>query len=55
MNHEQIVKALNAVRPQALWTLKGDSLEGLIWLDEMQSCPTEFEVESKINELEGGA
>ena len=43
------VKALQALRPNAEWVLRGDELE---WLDTEQSEPTEAEITAKIAELE---
>ena len=40
-----IVEALESLRPGARWSLDGDTYEGLEWLDEIQSKPTEEEVE----------
>ena len=47
-----IVSALEALRPKAQWTLAGDSYANLQWLDEIQTKPTEDEVNAKITELE---
>lgn len=44
-----IVTALQALRPNAEWVLRGDELE---WLDTEQSQPTEAEITAKIAELE---
>ena len=46
-----IVSALEALKPKAQWTLGGDSYAGLQWLDQIQTKPTEQEVEEKIAEL----
>jgi hypothetical protein len=43
------VQALQALRPNAEWALRGDELE---WLDTEQSEPTEAEITAKIAELE---
>mgnify|MGYP003118225664 CR=1 FL=1 len=43
------IKALQALRPNAEWVLRGDELE---WLDTEQSQPTEAEITAKIAELE---
>ena len=47
-----IVGALKALRPNAQWTLGGDSYANLQWLDEIQTKPTEEEVNLKVAELE---
>ena len=44
-----ISKALDILRPNAEWVLRGDELE---WLDTEQSEPTEAEITAKIAELE---
>jgi hypothetical protein len=41
--------ALQSLRPNAQWVLRGDDLE---WLDTEQSEPTEAEITAKIAELE---
>ena len=46
-----IVGALKALRPNAQWTLGGDSYDNLKWLDKSQTKPTEDEVNAKIAEL----
>ncbi len=47
----QIPDALQALRPGAAWVLRGDEWSGLEWLDQVQSCPTEEEVNAKMAEL----
>ena len=47
-----IVSALKVLRPNAQWTLAGDSYANLQWLDEIQTKPTEEEVNLKVAELE---
>jgi len=41
--------AIQALRPNAEWVLRGDQLE---WLDTEQSEPTEAEITAKIADLE---
>ena len=48
-----IPSALQALKPGAQWTLRGDEYSGLEWLDSKQTKPTETEVNSKIAELDG--
>jgi hypothetical protein len=43
------IQAIHALRPNARWSLSGDTLE---WLDTEQSEPTEAEITAKIAELE---
>lgn len=40
--------ALLALRPGAEWTLNGDTYEGLQWLDQVQTKPTEQEIDAEI-------
>lgn len=47
-----IVNALQSLRPKAEWTLRGDTYDGLEWLDETQSQPTEAEVLAEVARLE---
>jgi len=44
----KLTKALNDLRPNAQWSLVGDSYEGLEWLDTAQSKPTFAEIEAAI-------
>jgi hypothetical protein len=47
-----IIDALQNLRPKAEWVLRGDSYDGLEWLDETQSQPTEAEVLAEVALLE---
>ena len=47
-----IVSALKVLRPKAQWTLAGDSYDNLQWFDDIQTKPTEEEVNLKVAELE---
>ena len=47
-----IASALSELKPNAEWTLRGDTYDGLEWLDKNQTKPTEEEVNAKISELE---
>ena len=44
-----IPAALQALKPGAEWTLRGEDYSGLTWLDSSQTKPTETEVNSKIS------
>ena len=46
-----IPHALQALKPGAEWTLRGDDYTGLEWLDSGQQ-PSKEEVEAKIKELD---
>ena len=47
-----IPAALQVLKPGAQWTLRGDDISGLEWLDSNQTQQTETEVNSKISELD---
>ena len=47
-----IPEALQALKPKALWTLRGKEYSGLEWQDSNQTKPTATEVNSKISELD---
>ena len=47
-----IPEALQALKPEAEWVLRGNDYSGLEWLDSSQTKPTETEVNSKISELD---
>lgn len=50
-----IIDALQALRPGAEWVLRGDTYDGLEWLDIIQTKPTEQEVNDEIAVLEAQA
>jgi len=47
-----IAKALISLRPNALWVLNGDTYNGLEWLDQSQTKPTEAEVNAEVARLQ---
>jgi hypothetical protein len=47
-----IPSALQSLKPEAEWVLRGTEYSGLEWLDSGQTKPTETEVNSKISELD---
>jgi hypothetical protein len=47
-----IVSALNSLRPGAAWTLNGDTLDGLTWLDAGQTRPTDSEILAEAARLQ---
>ena len=47
-----IAEAVAALKPGATWSLNGDDISGLEWLDSKQTQPTETEIYSKISELD---
>jgi hypothetical protein len=46
-----IHKVLPIIRPEAKWVARGDEYEGLEWLDETQTKPTEDEINQEIERL----
>ena len=44
-------QAIEILRPNAKWTLRGDSLDQLEWLDTEQTQPTQEEINAKESEL----
>jgi hypothetical protein len=46
-----ISNALLELRPDATWSLNGETYEGLNWTDTEQTKPTKQEVENKVAEL----
>jgi hypothetical protein len=46
-----ITKALQSLRPATNWSLNGNTYDGLEWLDETQSKPTEDEIAQEIERL----
>ena len=47
-----IPDALQALKPKALWTLRGKEYSGLEWQDSNQTKPTATEVTNKITALD---
>ena len=47
----RVSDALVALRPGAEWNITGNVYEGIEWLDENQSLPTEEQVTAKMKEL----
>ena len=48
MRIPHITSALSELKPNAEWTLRGDTYAGLEWLDKNQTKPTEEEINTKI-------
>ena len=46
-----IASALSELKPNAEWTLRGDTYADLEWLDKNQTKPTEEQVTAKIAEI----
>ena len=49
---KDIAKAIISLRPNAKWSLDGDTYEGLVWLDAEETKPTEEEVNVECARLE---
>jgi hypothetical protein len=47
-----IDKALFSLKPNAKWILRGDSYDGIEWLDEEYSKPTEQEIATEMARLQ---
>ncbi len=47
-----IDKAIISLRPNSNWVLRGDSYNGLEWLDQSQTKPTEAEINAEIIRLQ---
>lgn len=48
MPAREITNALLQLRPGARWKLDGDVYAGLTWLDQVQTKPTEAEVDAMV-------
>jgi hypothetical protein len=46
-----IVDAILTLKPNAQWVLKGNEYTGLEWLDDVQTKPTEEEINTEIERL----
>jgi hypothetical protein len=47
-----IDKALLTLRPGAAWSLDGNTYEGLVWMDTVQSCPSQEEINTEVLRLQ---
>jgi hypothetical protein len=47
-----IPAALQSLKPGAQWVLRGDVYSGLEWLDAVEACPTEEEVQAERDRLQ---
>jgi hypothetical protein len=48
MTLNNIIIALQTLRPGAQWVLQGQDLSGLTWLDTIQTQPTNDEIIAQI-------
>lgn len=47
-----ITSALHSLRPNSLWVVRGDTFDGIEWLDTEQTCPSEEEIADEILRLQ---
>jgi len=47
------IKSLMELVPGTEWQMSGNTYEGLTWLDENTTKPTQEDLEAKVTELEG--
>lgn len=47
----EIGNALQSLRPRAAWALRGNTLDGLEWLDTIQTRPTDAEILATITAM----
>lgn len=48
MNNQQITKAILYIRPNAEFSVRGETLDGIEWLDDKQAKPTDDEILAAI-------
>jgi hypothetical protein len=48
MNYKDISNALAVLTPKAHWVLQGNDLTGLVWLDTVQTRPTDDQINVAI-------
>ena len=46
-----LVEALLSLKPNSQWTIQGEEVSGLTWLDENSEKPSDEELQTKIAEL----
>ena len=44
-------KAIQSIRPNSVWILRGDDYAGIEWLDTQQTKPTEQELKTECDRL----
>ena len=47
-----IPAALSSLRPSSAWSHNGTEYSGITWMDPVNSCPTEQEVQDEIDRLQ---
>jgi hypothetical protein len=48
----KIINALNSLRPNALWILRGTEYSEIDWKDSTQTKPTQEEIDAEITRLQ---
>jgi hypothetical protein len=48
MDNKSIALALQSLTPGAQWSLMGDTVDGLTWLDQVQTQPTLDQINAAI-------
>lgn len=48
MTQFEIIDALSVLRPNALWSVRGNTYASIIWNDKVQSKPSEQELNDQI-------
>ncbi len=49
MTHDQIIKAITSLRPNAEWTLVGDDYENINWISTDSTKPTLAQIQKEID------
>jgi hypothetical protein len=51
IQHINIPNALQILRPGAQWVLRGDTVEDLEWNDNIQTKPTQEEIDAQLAQM----
>lgn len=51
---EHWIEAIQILVPNSAYHMSGNTYEGLVWLDENNTKPTQAELESKVTEIVNG-
>lgn len=47
-----LARALSALRPDANWSISGETIDGIIWHDDESTRPPDEEINAKVIELQ---
>lgn len=47
-----IARSISSLRPNSEWTLTGDTLDGLVWLDKSNPRPSNSEIYAEVARLQ---